>query len=411
MMIIRKILIYSIYLYVLALPILSDNFLSGRAGDLILLLIFIVYSLGILINREIRERFINGLKNFYNHKLDLFMVILFITMGFSVFYASDKSIAISETLRFLSYIILYFIIKYEVIDERLKENILKLYILITAVLSIMGFVQHFTNIGLNKGFINIKKIGVSNRIAVTLTNPNNYGAYLILAVFPILFLAIKESKLRRKLIYSILFILILTNIFFTYSRNAWLGFAIGCLVLVIFYSWKFIFAFGIIGILGLFIPQIYNRLSQVSDPSQNVTRVNLWKIGLYMIKDHPVLGVGNGNYASLYNRYAQMHEKLRYFNLKVFPCHNSYLKIQAELGVMGTLSFLGVLVTAWINVKKVLKECSNGFINNFYTGFLASITAFYFMNIFDNLFFVPKTTSYFFMLLALSQSYLYKKTA
>lgn len=408
---IRSVMIYLLYFYIFTLPLLSESFLSGRLGDIILLIMFLVYILGMLINRDIRGRFIYGLRNFYKDMLGFSIIILFVSMSFSVFYSYDKSIAITESLRFLSYIILYFIIKYEIIDEKSKENMLKIYISISAVLSIMGIIQYLTCIGLDKRLIYGYKFGAVRRIPVTLINPNNYGAYLILAIFPVLLLAIKEKKLSKKIIYAVIFMMLLTNVFLTNSRNAWLGFGLGCLVLIIIFSWKLVLIFGGVGVLGLFIPQIFKRLNQIFDSSQNIARIKLWKIALHMIKDHPVFGIGNGNYASLYDKYASKYPELRNGNYTSFPCHNTYLKIQAELGIIGSLSFVGILVSAWLNVKKIISN-KNEFINTFYTGFLASMIAFYFMNVFDNLFFVPKTTTYFWMLLAISQSFLYnnKKT-
>lgn len=407
---VKSVMIYLIYLFVFILPFLSEGFLSGRAGDLILFSVFLLYSAGILLESGMRKRFINGIKNFYKDKLDLFMGLLLVIMGLSFFYSYDKSIAVSETIRYITYIVLYFIIKYEIVDEKIKENILKIYIFINFVLSVMGIIQYFTKIGLSKEFIYLNKSGFDNRITVTLSNPNTYGAYLILAVFPVLLLALKEKKLKNKIFYSSVFLLILVNIFFTYSRNAWLGFALGCFLLIIIFSWKLVVIFGGVGIAGLFVPRLFNRLRQIFDASQNQSRINLWKIAGYMIKDHPILGVGNGNYASLYNTYASRYPKLRFHDYKSYPCHNSYIKIQTELGIMGTLCFAGILASAWIHVKIMIGKCRNSFIKTFYIGFSASMAAFYFMNIFDNLFFVPKATTYFWVLLAVSESFLLNNT-
>ncbi|MDV3426520.1 MAG: O-antigen ligase family protein, partial [Bacillota bacterium] len=107
---VRSAMLYMIYLYIFALPLFMDTFLSGRAGDLLLLLIFLIYFVGVLLNKSVRDRFIYGITHFYKDILDLFIIILFIAMGFSVFYSYEKSIAVTETIRFLSYIILYFII-------------------------------------------------------------------------------------------------------------------------------------------------------------------------------------------------------------------------------------------------------------------------------------------------------------
>lgn len=403
----NSIITYLLYLYILTLPLMSEKILSGKLGDLVLFIIFLTYLIGVIFYKDIKNRLITGLKLIFSDILSISIILLLIIMCASIFYSFDKKIAITETLRFLSYVILFFIIKFEIISEEAKVNMLKIYIVITALLSVMGIIQYITKIGLSDKFINGYKFGDTRKIAVTLSNPNNYGAYLVLAIFPVLIIALKEKNNIKKLIYFILFTLIIVNIFFTYSRNAWLGFAIGCIVLIFIYSYKLVLVFGGVGILGLFVPQIFKRISEIFDFSQNIARINLWKLAFYMIKDKPIFGIGNGNYVSLYNKYATMHPELRYGNINSYPCHNSYIKIETELGIFGSISFFSILIGAVLKVKQMVKVTNNNFSCTFFTGFLASMAAFYFMNISDNLFFVPKTTTYFWVLLAISQSFLY----
>jgi len=68
--------------------------------------------------------------------------------------------------------------------------------------------------------------------------------------------------------------------------------------------------------------------------------------------------------------------------------------------------FLIILITALLRVKKLFTITDDKFLNAFYLGAFASMIAFYFMNIFDNLFFVPKATTYFWFLVATAESIL-----
>ncbi len=88
-----------------------------------------------------------------------------------------------------------------------------------------------------------------------------------------------------------------------FSRNAWLAFVIGYMVLIIVFNFKLIYG-AILGAgVSLFIPKISNRLREIGDVSQNLSRISLWKIAWEMVKDKPLLGVGNGNYRTLYPQY------------------------------------------------------------------------------------------------------------
>lgn len=409
MNILNKFLTILLYIFVFFNPLFSEKFklqVKGiPIGDMLLAVIILIYLLALIIYKESRDRFIKGLKGFFKDSLSIFMFILFLVMGISVLYSKEKALAISETFRFAIYLALFFIIKYEIVREDVKKNILMIYMAICGVLSIMGIIQYITNFGLAKNFV-ADAFGVRSRIAVTMDNPNNYGAFLILSIFPVIMLAISERKRRLKIFYFALSFLLLINIVFTSSRNAYLAFLCGCLVLIIIYSWKFIYILGGAGVISMLIPKVRDRFMQILDPSQNQSRITLWKTALHMINDHPLLGVGNGNFVAYYNSYIKMYPELKYGDYKRFPTHNSYLKMESELGVIGIISFIGMLASAWFKVKAVLNKIDSSFIKTFYTGFLASMVAFYFMNFFDNIFFVPRTTVYFYILLAVSQSFL-----
>ncbi|MCH5138688.1 O-antigen ligase family protein, partial [Clostridiaceae bacterium UIB06] len=161
------------------------------------------------------------------------------------------------------------------------------------------------------------------------------------------------------------------------------------------------------GAISIFIPVIRTRVMAITDKTQNESRVYLWEIAKKMIKDHPLFGVGNGNYATLHDKYTEIYPQFKFY-LDVKATHNSYLKVESELGIIGGISFIGILISALIQVKKFISTTQDEFYKFFYTGFLASMIAFYVMNLSDNLFFVPKTTSYFWILLAISQGIMFK---
>ncbi|MCY6370496.1 O-antigen ligase family protein [Clostridium ganghwense] len=398
-----------IYLYIILMPILPSKFKGIPLGDIILFLIGLVYLFTILIYSESRERFIKGIQDFFTDYLSIFMVLLFIVMCISVSYASYKTMALKESLRFVTYIIIYFIIKYEITEKYILDNIIKTYLLVVAAISSFGIIQYFTKIGLSKEFIYDKGYAFKVRIPSTLENPNSLGAFLILAIFPLIMITLYEKNKSKKMLYGIISMVVFINIVLSGSRNTWGGFLIGAFIFIIIYNWKAIFLFLLGGASALMIPSVRNRIGDFKlvfkDP-----RVNLWKIALEMIKDHPIVGVGNGNYYSLYGAYVKKHPELDYNHHVNFPVHNSYLKIQSELGIAGSVSFVGILVSVLVKIKTFINITKNGFYKAFYKGLLISIIVFYIMNISDNLFFVPKISMYFWILVAISQSMLYNNS-
>lgn len=398
--------------YVILLPLLSSSKVSIMRvhippADCILALIILVYIVKFIVSKECRKRFFSGMKDFFTSYLTIFISILAIIMIVSISYAGERTIALSESFRFISYIILFFIIKYEYNKKEFLNGILGSYIVTSAVLCLYGIYQHFTGFGLSGKFENY---GYARfKIMATMDNPNNLAAFLILAIFPLVMLSIYEKERIKKLLYILLTILMLFNIAFTGSRNAIIGIVVGMVVLIVLYSFKLIIPLFVVGIIALFVPGIKDRIFAISDPVQNQSRIYLWSIAKKMIVDHPIFGVGNGNYVSLYDKYVEIYPQYKFYGYSRYPCHNSYLKIESELGIIGGISFAAVLVSSLIQVKIFINTVKSNFYKYFYTGFLASMIAFYVMNLFDNLFFVPKTTTYFWILLAVSQGMMYRE--
>ena len=197
---------------------------------------------------------------------------------------------------------------------------------------------------------------VITRITSTFANPNAFGAYLILIIFPVIMLSIYEKNKTKKIMYVLLSMLVIINLVMTFSRNAILGLGIGLLVLTLIYSIKWIFALGGLAILLSFIPSVFQRIVGTFDLHQNELRIKLWKTALYMIRDHPILGVGNGNFVTKYNEYVSKYKELKYYAYKNYPNHNSYLKFESELGILGIASFIGIIITVLFRIKKDRKS-------------------------------------------------------
>lgn len=77
-------------------------------------------------------------------------------------------------------------------------------------------------------------------------------------------------------------------------------------------------------------------------------RSDLWKVGLRVVRAHPVGGVGVGNSEHAAVNYVLQPGVIHYsaliFSSEPFPVHNTYLQVLAEMGVPGLLLFLAVIV-------------------------------------------------------------------
>ncbi|MBL4938120.1 O-antigen ligase family protein [Clostridium sp. YIM B02515] len=399
-----------VYLYIVLLPLFPSKLRVASIpvnADIILGGIILLYALLVILYKNNRNNFIYGIKDFFSNYFSIFATLLLVMMLVSSVYAKYKLPAVSESFRFSGYIILYFIIKYEVNDKNTIDNIIKCFIATTSFLCIIGLIQIFTRIGVSE-FIYHGSFGTRVRVPSTLGNPNSFGGLLLLSIFPVIMLCINERKKKTKLLYLICSLLMFSNIILTESRNAWLGLAIGSVILAIIYNIKLIFAFLGIGTVTLLFPQVSTRLKELTDMSQNIGRIRLWEIALIIIKEHPIRGIGNGNYQKLYSYYITKYPQLRYNDHKEFSVHNNYLKIQSELGIIGTIGFLGMIFSAMIRIKKLISMNIDDKYVAFFKGALASLAAFAFINMSDDFFMVPKIASYFWIIIAIGEALHYK---
>lgn len=163
-------------------------------------------------------------------------------------------------------------------------------------------------------------------------------------------------------------------LFFSWSRGAWLGFAAAVTILLLFLPrrrWLGILlllvalvTFMMASSLNLVPTSISERLSSssedlrfgdvrgvdISDANYAVVeRLAHWQVALAIAADHPWLGVGFGNYESVYSDYALIN-----WPHPLGHAHNYYLNLLAEVGVLGTAAYILLWVVILWQVIRLL---------------------------------------------------------
>lgn len=381
--------------YIIFLPLVpsfkSEWILTGT-----ILLIGLIYIFELIFDRSQLYKFISKVKVMVKEPFTYIFLGFLVFMIISVAFSDNKMSSGKETLRFVYYFALYMLIRFRLDSQKYFIIIMKAFLLGSFLVSFIGLTQFLMSY---KPGSSLDDILFLYRGKSTLGHPNTLGAYVILAIFPAILIALKTKGIK-KIWYILLSIILSINLAISFSRNAWLAFAIGILLLIIIYNWKFVLLSVIPFLYVLFSPKIFSRAKQILDEASNEGRFKLWKLAEKMINDHLFTGVGSGNFTNAYNEYVDKYPQLKVSEGHALPPHNSYIRVFAENGVFGALIFM---VFCFDILKKLyaIKDKCKGFVNYFLSGYLVSLMCFYIMNCFDDLFYVPKVATNFFVFMSL----------
>jgi putative inorganic carbon (HCO3(-)) transporter len=162
-----------------------------------------------------------------------------------------------------------------------------------------------------------------------LSDPNDFGQAIVVAIPLLLALYAARSNARRLLVSGVLLVPLIYTIYLTRSRGTLLGLAT-LLFLGIRRKWGTIKTVAT-AVLGLAVAMTLNftggRAYTANEESAG-GRIDAWNEGLIMLKTHPLFGVG-------YNKFTDYH---------TFTAHNSFVLCFSELGLVGYFFWLGMIV-------------------------------------------------------------------
>ncbi|MGG7213314.1 O-antigen ligase family protein [Clostridium nigeriense] len=365
-----------ILLFIVLYPILPSY--GAINSDLILYLLALIQIIGLIVFKDERKDLFKNLKLLINDKIFLFVIFLNSIMYFSVLVAEDKRIALVGSIRFSMYIFIYYSIAYKL---KIKNSVTIIMTSFLGVASLSGIVSLIQLVILN--FSNIQ-LSEEHRISSLLENSNNLGAYTILSIFIVLLLLLNEKEKKMKMLLLISFFLLIANIILSQSRNALLALFIGSLLVAIIYDKRILIFSILLPVILLIIPQSRYRILDILNPEQNSSRVKIWKIAELIIKDKPYFGSGYDNFAIKYPNYVYHNPELMiHGSYKALHPHNIFLKIQSELGIIGTILFILFIIAVLFTLYKSIKKTKDSKIKSLLIGITISFISFNFMNLID----------------------------
>lgn len=184
-----------------------------------------------------------------------------------------------------------------------------------------------------------------------LPHPNILAGYLMVAI--LLLLAIPIIGRATRLLKLAILPILTAGMFFTFSRGAWLALAIGLFVLLVKNRAKIAKEIVIIiltagCLLFVFWPLVLTRAVATDrlDVKSTSERIGYYGEAWTLIKNHPFLGVGLGNYTrAVHDEIDPARSAYAYQ-----PVHNIFVLAEVELGAVGIL----LIVIALYVLRKVI---------------------------------------------------------
>ncbi len=258
------------------------------------------------------------------------------------------------------------------------EKISKLAIMAAIPTLIIGAVQYVQRVAISDA-VRLPDGRIVEYLVVGLMGHKNIYSVFLMLLLPFSAFGIYRFRGGWRIFALAITVMNLLMILLLKTRSAWVGILLGAfvaVVLLLIFARSFrlpvvwrnsIIALMAAGMVGLVILMhigrtahefsVPGRLYSIFDARShhNIHRLNVWKGSLQMAGEHPLTGVGPGNWkvqAPLY--YQQSFEHVSALNW--LRPHNDFIWVASEKGYIGFLLYLCVFVLSFFYLLRVMQK-------------------------------------------------------
>lgn len=279
-------------------------------------------------------------------------------------------------------LILMLMIYWLVPSERTLRQLVKGFLIVSAVGMVYGIWQSFSGYEIYRGRELAPMGGMFRAVGF-------YGFYLTFAAFAMsaftlsLSLALEHGS-RVRLLFLAVTVLSFLAIIGSFARSVWVAVVVIIPIIASFHTkafWRVLLACvgASIVLAGTFEPAILQRALSVFDLQDNQTRLNLWKTSFRMVADFPVTGIGQDNF----DHYFQTYRVEGYYDTIVHP-HSDYLTVLVSSGFPGLLAFIATWMVVIGAGYKGWRTAKQSWLRGIIMGGTAAIVGFLVGGFFQN---------------------------
>jgi len=198
------------------------------------------------------------------------------------------------------------------------------------------------------------------------TGPHALAGYLIPGAAVLMVMFSRAARVTRKLFFLFGLSATVLAILATGTRAAVVALVVVAIAGAVIDRkvWQAVLPGVVVGGWGvsLFLPStLLERLESIYTLSdRGAGRLDIWLVALNIIRSHPILGTGLDNFGRMFDRYLADTLGLRTYNVgRGMGSHNTFLNVQAELGMIGSVLFVAIVglsvtrgLTAVLNLKR-----------------------------------------------------------
>ena len=208
-------------------------------------------------------------------------------------------------------------------------------------------------------------IGAEHRVSSTMFTMTLAGILCQLAVFGSA-VALSPRAARFRVWIAIAVVMMFAALLLTMTRGAWIAVFAGLIAVCVLLRSRALALATVLAIAVMFLYTHHYRNDQgrtlavdtfaTEQADRNVaTRLVLWDISWKMFLDHPLLGVGMGDYSrEAEKRLAERHVRT------TVDSHNIYLQILATRGLVGFIPFVAYWVVLVMTLWKLARRAVKG---------------------------------------------------
>lgn len=253
---------------------------------------------------------------------------------------------------------LYFFARRWIQDQATLRKAIWVVFLVGIYFALVGIPEYFTHKNIfaawsGRATMQDESLGLV-RVQGPARSPGEYGLVVSMGSYIAILLASWERNHTRRVLYILLAAVMIVAVYMTLRRGVYVGWLMGLLVLAFFSvrSRRFIvpglvLVLAVVGLNSAVIKSSDIYTERITYAAPYYQRLVLNATSMEMVRQHPLLGVGMGQYPNVMTKYLRPYKDLSPLYSTGLPSpHNSYFRILTEAGFLAFIPWVLLLASA-----------------------------------------------------------------